>query len=136
MPLSAFFEDQLQTLRTFMAQPRQVVQIIAIDPEFRTILLKMLVGLDQQADFPHVLLGWHEIFAEPVAWFRGLQDVLEEQCTAHAAALGDLGITTNNLAKDPSTRGPWPFLLRAEQIVDKLPDTCGSLVFADRPAAR
>jgi tetratricopeptide (TPR) repeat protein len=133
MPLSAFFEDQLQTLRTFMAQPRQVVQIIAIDPEFRTILLKMLVGLDQQADFPHVLLGWHEIFAEPVAWFRGLQDVLEEQCTAHAAALGDLGITTNNLAKDPSTRGPWPFLLRAEQIVDKLPDTCGSLVLLIDP---
>jgi tetratricopeptide (TPR) repeat protein len=133
MPLSAFFEDQLQTLRTFMAQPRQVVQIIEIDPEFRTILLKMLVGLDQQADFPHVLLGCHEIFAEPVAWFRGLQDVLEDQCTAHADALGDLGITPNSPAKDPSARGPWPFLLRAEQIADKLPDTCGSLVLLIDP---
>ena len=133
MPLAAFFDDQLQTLRTFMEQPQHVVQVIEIDAEFRPILLKMLIGLDEQMDFPHILIGYDGLFAEPKEWFRVLQDRLEEQWTIHSEELAGMGISTINQAKDPSTRGPWPFLLRAEQIADALPDNCGSLVFLIDP---
>ena len=74
MPLAAFFDDQLQMLRTFMEQPQHIVQVIEIDAEFRPILLKMLIGLDEQMDFPHILIGFDGIFVEPKEWFRGLQD--------------------------------------------------------------
>jgi hypothetical protein len=49
-------------LRTFMEQPQHIVQVIEIDAEFRPILLKMLIGLDEQMDFPHILIGFDGIF--------------------------------------------------------------------------
>jgi hypothetical protein len=103
MPLAAFFDDQLQTLRTFMEQPQHIVQVIEIDAEFRPILLKMLIGLDEQMDFPHILIGFDGIFVEPKEWFRGLQDALEEQWTTHAAELAGMCIST--LDRCPSIAG-------------------------------
>lgn len=37
MPLSLFFQEQLQMLRRFLEQTEQVVQVIQVDPEFRRI---------------------------------------------------------------------------------------------------
>jgi tetratricopeptide (TPR) repeat protein len=133
MPLSLFFEDQLQMLSRFLGQAEQVVRVIQVDPEFRRILSKMLLGLDEQTDFPHLMIACDAVFTEPVQWFRDLQDTLEAQCTAHAAELADAGFSTANIATDPSARGPWPFLLRAEQLADALPEICGALVFVIDP---
>jgi tetratricopeptide (TPR) repeat protein len=129
MPLASFFEDQLQQLRSFMNQPRHVVRVVEVDPEFRTILERMLAGLDEDTEFPHLLIGHQGVFVSPAEWFSGLQDPLEAQCNAYAADLLEAGIDTISRAKDPSARGPWPFLLRAEQLADALPDQCGALVF-------
>jgi tetratricopeptide (TPR) repeat protein len=112
-----------------MDQSEHVMQVIVIDPEFRMILLKMLTGLDEQAEFPHVLIGYDGAFTEPVEWFRGLQDTLEAECIAHAVGLAEAGVSAANAATDPLDRGPWPFLLRAECLADLLPDSCGALVF-------
>lgn len=93
----------------------------------------MLLGLDEQADFPHLMIACDAVFTEPVQWFRDLQDTLEAECAAHAADLADAGFSTANPATDPSARGPWPFLLRAEQLAAALPDNCGALVFVIDP---
>ena len=129
MPLTSFFEDQLHELRLFLNQPRYAVRVVEVDPEFRPILHRMLAGLDEETEFPHLLIGHEGIFVNPVEWFSELQDSLEAQCTAYAADLTAAGIDAINPAKDPSARGPWPFLLRAEQLADALPDYCGALVF-------
>src|SRR5690349_14635920 len=114
MPLSAFFEDQIEELRAFLEAPDRIILVVQVDPEFRAILLKMLTGLDEQDDFPHVLIGHSEQFAEPRQWFGALQDALEAEIERHAADLAAEGIQCANPARDPAARGPWPFLLRCE----------------------
>src|SRR5215813_10484521 len=122
MPLASFFEEQLDELQTFMEQLDQVVRIVRIDAELRAILLKMLIGIDERDDFPHLLISYDNPFTDPVAWFGGMQDALESQCAAHAADLETVGINTLASAKRPSTRGPWHFLRRAEGFTEALPD--------------
>src|SRR5438876_4976531 len=133
MPLAAFFKEQLDELQVFMEQPDQVVRIVRVDPEMRTILLKMLIGLDEQDDFPHLLISYDNPFTNPVVWFGGMQDALDAQCATHAADLETAGISTGSSAKDPSARGPWPFLQRAEHFTDALPDSVGALVILLEP---
>jgi hypothetical protein len=133
MPLSAFFEDQVEEIRSFLEDPHSVVRIVRVDPEMRAILLKMLAGLDKEDEFPHLLIGHDGRFGDPVQWFADLQNSLEAELSRHAAALIAEGIDAADTARDPSHRGPWPFLLRAERLADSLPDTTGSLAFVIEP---
>ena len=133
MPLTAFFEDQLQELQAFLEAPDRIAQVVQVDPEFRPILVKMLAGLDDRDDFPHVLIGCEARFSDPIQWFGDLQDALEAEFDRHAAGLAKEGIRTADPAPDPNLRGPWPFLLRAESFADALPDACGSLTFVIEP---
>ena len=133
MPLSAFFEDQVDEIRGFLEDPGRVLQIIQVDSELRVILLKMLAGLDEEDEFPHLLIGHDGRFSDPVQWFADLQNALEAELSRHATDLTAVGIDAADPAKDPSHRGPWPFLLRAEHFVDSLPDSTGSLAFVIEP---
>jgi tetratricopeptide (TPR) repeat protein len=132
MPLTEFFNEQLRELRMFMEQPKQVVRIIRVDPEMRTVLLKMLIGLDAREDFPHLLIGYDRPFADPLSWFCGMQEALEGQCLTHAAALESAGIGLANPAENRS-KAPWAFLRYAEGFTDALPDNVGALVFVVEP---
>jgi tetratricopeptide (TPR) repeat protein len=133
MPLGAFFEDQLEEIRAFLEDPDSVVQVVQVDPELRAVLLKMLAGLDDEDEFPHLLIGDDGRFGDPVQWFAGLQNALEAELSRHAAELAAEGIDVANPAKDPTQRGPWPFLLRAEHFADSLPESVGSLAFVIEP---
>ncbi|MGH6737756.1 MAG: hypothetical protein ACREDY_01755, partial [Bradyrhizobium sp.] len=62
-----------------------------------------------------------------------MQDALEAQCAAYAGELEAAGIKLADPARDPSARGPWPFLLRAERLTDALPDCAGALTFLIEP---
>ena len=133
MPLSAFFEDQVKEIRGFLEDPDRVVQIVEVDPELRAILLKMLAGLDEEDAFPHLLIGHDGRFGRPVQWFADLQNALEAELGRHAADLAAEGIDAADPAKDPSRRGPWPFLWRADLFAELLPDSTGSLAFVIEP---
>jgi tetratricopeptide (TPR) repeat protein len=133
MPLGAFFEDQLREIRAFLEDPDSVVRIVQVDPEMRPILLRMLAGLDEEDTFPHLLIGHGGRFGDPVQWFGELQNVLEAEISHQAAALAAERIDATNRAKDPAQRGPWPFMARAEQFADSLPDSSGSLTFIIEP---
>lgn len=133
MPLSAFFKDQVEQIREFLEDPDRVVRIVQVDPEWRVILLKMLAGLDEEDEFAHLLIGHGGRFSDPVQWFADLQNVLEAELSRHSAELAIEGIDGANPARDPSRRGPWPFLLRAEHFAQSLPDSAGSLAFVIEP---
>src|SRR6516164_5602315 len=133
MPLAAFFHEQLRTLENFLGSPDGVVRRVLVDREMRPILVKTLAGRDAEDSFPHALLGYQEVFTDPVSWFAGMQDVLEAELAEHGAALAAEGIAVANDAKNPTARGPWPFLVRAEGLADKLPDQVGALAFLVDP---
>ncbi|MGK9166739.1 tetratricopeptide repeat protein [Inquilinus limosus] len=134
MPLTAFFSEQLDGLEDFMDEAGPVIRVVLIDPEMRPILLRMLAGLDEQDDFPHLLIGHDEPFGDPVGWFGTLQDTLDAQLAQHAEALAEAGISlAAEDAEDEAGRGPWPFLRRAERLAEALPEGAGSLVFLLRP---
>src|SRR5262249_44435028 len=91
MPLGAFFEDQLADIRAFLDDPDRVVRIVEVDPELRPVLLRMLAGLDDEDEFPHLLIGHDGRFSDPVQWFTDLQNALETELGQHAAELGAEG---------------------------------------------
>jgi tetratricopeptide (TPR) repeat protein len=133
MPLGEFFADQLGEIRTFLEDPDSVVRIVQVDPEMRPILLRMLAGLDEDDAFPHLLIGHGGRFGDPVQWFTDLQNALEAEIDREAAALAAEGFDVTCRGKDPDQRGPWPFMVRAEQFADSLPDSVGSLAFLIEP---
>lgn len=134
MPLTAFFSEQLDQLEDFLDEPGPVVRIVLLDPEMRPILLRMLAGLDEQDDFPHMLIGHSEPFRDPVTWFGTLQDALDAQLAQHAEALAEAGITlADDDAEGEADRGPWPLLRRVERLAEALPDGAGSLAFLLEP---
>ena len=116
-----------------MVRPEEVVRIVQVDPEMHRILCKMLGGLDESDDFPHLMIGQDDAFTDPVTWFGSMQDRVEEQFVAYSSDLAALGIASRDSAKDPSLRGPWPFLMRAEGFAKSLPDDVGALVFVIDP---
>ena len=133
MPLAGFFHEQLRTLEDFLGSPDGVVRCVLVDGEMRPILLKMLAGRDAEDSFPHALLGYQEAFADPVSWFAGMQDVLEAGLAEHGAALVAEGIAVADDAKDHAARGPWPFLIRAERLANKLSGLGCALAFVVDP---
>lgn len=130
MPLTTFFSEQLDQLEDFMDQPGPVVRIVLVDPEMRGILLRMLGGLDEQADFLHLLIAHREPFRDPSGWFAGLLDALDAQIEQHAEGLAGAGI---GLEDHAGLSAPWRFLRRAEDLADALPDEVGNLVFLIDP---
>jgi len=53
----------------------------------RGVLMRMLIRLDEDPDFPHALVGYYEAFIDPTAWSAELLDALKAQLVAHASAL-------------------------------------------------
>lgn len=99
MPLAEFFREQLRALEGFLASPGEVVRRVLIDGELRPMLLKMLTGRDAEDSFPHVLLGHQAAFTDPVAWFAGLQDMLEAELAQHGAELAAENVDCADRAK-------------------------------------
>jgi tetratricopeptide (TPR) repeat protein len=133
MPLAEFFQEQLKTLEQFLGSPDGVVRRMLVDGEMRPILLKMLAGRDAEDSFPHALLGYQDAFTDPVSWFTAMQDLLEAGLEEHGAALAAEGIAVADNARDPAARGPWPFLIRAEALADKLSGSGCALAFVVDP---
>jgi hypothetical protein len=56
MPFAEFFAKQLNLVKNFLVAPDPAVTIIQVDGEMQGILMRMLVGLESDPEFPHVLI--------------------------------------------------------------------------------
>jgi tetratricopeptide (TPR) repeat protein len=92
-----------------------------------SILMRMLIGLDDDPEFPHALLSYYATFTNPSDWFAGLQGALDAQISANAEALAKAGLLGEDPDRGKSLTTPWRFLRRAERLAGRLPDQVGAL---------
>lgn len=134
MPLQDFFEEQFDALEVFLLEPDAPVRVVRADAELRPILLKYLVGKDQEPDFPHLLIGYDAPFWDPVSWFEGLGTTLMREIEQNRAALAAAGVA-DPFPDKPTVRmkPPERFMVSAEHLADQLPDSVGALAFVLEP---
>jgi tetratricopeptide (TPR) repeat protein len=133
MPYEKFFAAQLEELEAFLDASTPAVRVVAIDGEMRNILMRMLLGLDQDEEFPHILLGHFDSFLDPVSWFEALHQGLEVQLVQHAEEIRSAGMETPEPDPDGTLPSPWRFLRRAQAVAQSLPEELRSLAFIIDP---
>lgn len=133
MTLSGFFPEQFDSLTDFMADEDERVRRVLVDAEMRPVLRKALAGLEDRTDFPHILVGHDAPFADALAYFAGLLELLERELEENAEALAAAGakvVRPPSADKEPATRR---FLKLAESVASGLPESVGALVFVLEP---
>ena len=135
MPLKDFFADHLDLLRLFLRnEPEQTVRCASVAPEMRPVLLKALAGLDQDDDFPHLLLCSEVPFEGPTQYFRALYRQLTEEVARWQKPLEDAGFVfrPDHPALDRLTPDR-QLVTYGAALADSLPDPVGSVVFILAP---
>jgi hypothetical protein len=133
MPIQEFFTTQLEELEAFLNASTPAVRVVAIDGEMRNILMRMLLGLDQDEEVPHILLGHFDAFLDPVSWFDALHQALETQLAQNAEEIRSAGMELPEPDPDGTLPSPWRFLRRAQAIAQSLPEELRSLAFVIDP---
>ncbi len=133
MPYEKFFTDQLEEIEAFLWAWAPPVRVIAIDGEMRPILVRMLLGLDADEEFPHIFLGSSDAFVEPTSWFETLHRDLEAQIAENAEEIKSVGMEVPGGDQSASQTPTWRFLRRAETVAMALPEEIGALAFIIDP---
>jgi tetratricopeptide (TPR) repeat protein len=135
MPMQEFFQDQLDQLKAFMADPGQTVRVVFVDPDLKPVLTKMLAGLDRDPSTPHVLIPCSARFATRDSFFKALLGELLESYRASAVELVEAGVFEPFSPKDLSRDPPQDrVVLYLSSLAEGLPDHVGSLVVLLDPA--
>ena len=133
MPYEQFFAEQIEQIEGFLWASEPPVRVLAIDGEMHNVLVRMLLGLEQDEKFPNIFLGHSDAFLDPTTWFDSLVRELEEQVAQNAEEIQSVGIELPNANHDTALPPPWRFLHRAEAVAKVLPEEIGALAFIIEP---
>jgi tetratricopeptide (TPR) repeat protein len=134
MPVKEFFEDQLKQMQRFMANPREVVRVVHVDPDMKPVLRKMLAGYDRDPNTPHVIIPSDASFMTRDCFFESLYANIVGSYEASAIDLMDVGFmepfSRDDLARD---RAENRITIYLGTMAESLPDHVGSLVVLLEP---
>lgn len=134
MPVQEFFEDQLAQMREFMDEPGRPVRVLAVDEDLKPVLVKMLSGLDNDPNTPHVLIPSDAAFRSPRQFFASLMADVLASYEASAEELLEAGVYEpfgpNDLTHDPPEKRVTLYL---SALAESLPDHIGSVVVVLAP---
>ncbi len=133
MPLAGYFEEQLEQLRVFMEFPGTTLRMLRHEPDLRPMMLRLLAGLDQQADNPHVMTLCSTPFQDREQYFRDLLAEIGEN-NQPDDALGDEDRVLPAPPRAASPAGPGALHDYAARVADCLPRrSIGSYVIVVAP---
>jgi tetratricopeptide (TPR) repeat protein len=136
VPAEAFFRDQLDQLRAFMADPRQTVRVVAVDPDLKPVLVKMLAGFDRDPNTPHTLVPSDAAFRARPQFFADLLADAEASFRASLVELFGAGVYEHFAPADLGRQPPEQKLaLYLSALAESLPDHVGAVVVLLDPAA-
>jgi tetratricopeptide (TPR) repeat protein len=139
MPLSTAFEEKLDEIRTFIESGPQRLMAIQHDEDLRQPLLKMLLGLEDDPDYPHILV-YSDLSYEHSDQY--LEELLVELSSGNEELRDELAGADINLPSVPAMppRKDRPPEVPAEvlasyqtDVAECLPDTIGSVVLVLEP---
>lgn len=132
MPLRDPFDERVETIRAFLEVPAFTTLAIRHEPDTRQLLLRVLVGLEEE-DGPHAILFLPDNFSG----YRTYSECLLEEISAHVEAMReDLVVEGVQLPRAPEAANsfdehdPRPGIKQLANyfsaIADALPDSIGS----------
>jgi tetratricopeptide (TPR) repeat protein len=136
MALRDFFEDQLEEIRAFLEFPGPRLRAILHDGEMRPVLLRMLKGLEDDEDCPHLMLASQPSFHDEDQYCRALLADLEAAVEEHRAALAGAGVEVPRPSpeRDDAPTGPRDRFSRYfAALADAMPDQVGTLALVIEP---
>lgn len=134
MPLAGYFEEQLEQLRVFMEFPGTTLHMLRHEPDLRPMMLRLLAGLDQQADNPHVMTLCATPFENREQYFRDLLAEIGENNQPGGDALGDEDRVLPAAPRAASPAGPRALHDYAARVADCFPRrSIGSYVIVIAP---
>jgi tetratricopeptide (TPR) repeat protein len=134
MALKSFFTDQIETLKDFLIHRRQTLHCVRVEPDMRPLLIKILQGLDQDPQCPHLML-WSEVpFDNRRQYFEALLQELTEDLRRWEMPLKAAGFEFRPGPEQKRGLSPEAkFLAHAAALADALPANVGSLVLVLAP---
>jgi hypothetical protein len=138
MALRDFFEDQLEAIRAFLDFPGPRLRAILHDGEMRPVLLRMLKGLENDEDCPHLMIASEASFHDEEQYCRALLADLEAAVDEHRAVLADEGIELPR-PRIEHPGAPTPARDRFGRyfaaLADAMPDQIGAVALVIEPEA-
>lgn len=134
MSLKSYFPEQLDQIKAFLISSTEVVRCLRIDPEMKPMLLETFAKLEEDSEFPHVLVACSEAFRDPISYFEALSGVLSRESETVADELPELDVKLP-AADTPSVslKPPARFVRDASRLSEGLPDSVGSLMLLIDP---
>lgn len=135
MPIAVYFDEQLAQLRIFMEFPFGTLRLLRHDPDLRPMMLRMLAGLDQQPDNPHVMLPCTTPFRDRGQYARELLAEVVTATEACRAALAETGVVLPMPGGACASEAPEArFVAYVSAVAERLPArSIGSLVIVIAP---
>ena len=134
MPLASFFQDQIDELRAFMASPSRVLHVVQYDDDLKQMLMKILVGIEEDEDNLHLMSATQLPFRTDEQFFSELFEELTAANEEHRATLAGEEI-------DLPSPQYWDDRIPARElfkqyfsaVADSLPEILGSYVLIIDP---
>jgi tetratricopeptide (TPR) repeat protein len=133
MALKAFFSDQLEQIRSFMTSLRQTVRVVQLESDVEPLLKKLLVGLDEDDNCPHVMVFATTPFSNPAQYFSDALVELAGQNEQHRDAMAAKGVQVPRLADYASLPPTERFNQYLSDLADRLAEWVDSYVVVIQP---
>lgn len=134
MPLKDFFQQQIDALKLFLDAPGQHLRVLQHEPDTLHLVRKVLVGLDDDPQCPHLLVATAQPFDDAEQWCGA---VLAELSTANEGfreALASQRVALPRAPADDGSPAAGRLARYVSAVADALPDHAGAYtVIVDPP---
>lgn len=134
MPLQDLFTRQINDLRRFMRAQGQPLRALQLPSDLKPMVMKVLTRLDDDPQFPHVMLGAKLAFLDEHQFFSALHGVVQTELARARDQLKDAGVQIRLPSEtDSLTRARDRFINTFSRIADQLPRPVRSMVLVLDP---
>jgi len=135
MPIQQFFEEQVRSLREFLAEPGCGMRVVLSDPDTKTITHRLLAGLENDDQVTAILVPTDAPFADAASFCRKAYADLVESYTPFAQLLEAEYILPPPAWESLRFSDPAERLARGlAMFANSLPDDVGAVVLVIDPS--
>ena len=128
MPLKNFFDEQLASLRQFMASAELTMCALQHAPDIKRLLMKLLARLDEDDTNPHVMLVIDADFEDTDQYFRAALADIQAQNEAFRDSLAEIGVELPTADDSPQLSPRHRFKRYVADVAESLPESVGAYV--------
>jgi tetratricopeptide (TPR) repeat protein len=135
MVLNEFFDEQIRELRQFLEVPGPRLRVVLTDEDTKTVTHRLLAGLENKDDMPHVFVPTDAPFTSWAAFFeRAYADLVEVYAPFAEPLGGECVLAPREWSRlrvaDPGER----FAYGVSLFANALPEEVGAVVFIIDPS--